>query len=284
MSAEVPTREGQEPVTTSGDFQLSSLGWLLDHHAAKYLDRRRMVDDLGLRPGDVVLDLGCGPGLWTPMFAEKVAPGGNVVGVDISKELIDYAALRIADHPLSGSMRFEVGNFEATPFDDGAFDAVFLGNCCCYASDFSRVLREAKRVSRGRVFSKDFDGGTVIYHPAEERLTATVLAAAARALQETPPQPAFDNFIGRKMHGAFRSAGFSDVETRPYAIQLNSPLGEPAKRYVEGNARWLGAMAAPHLSDEDRERWSKAFDPVSGVLDREDFYFCMVEMITKGSV
>ncbi len=146
-----------------------------------------MVDDLGLRPGDVVLDLGCGPGLWTPMFAEKVAPGGNVVGVDISKELIDYAALRIADHPLSGSMRFEVGNFEATPFDDGAFDAVFLGNCCCYASDFSRVLREAKRVSRGRVFSKDFDGGTVIYHPAEERLTATVLAAAARALQETPP-------------------------------------------------------------------------------------------------
>lgn len=271
-------------MTTSGDFQLSSLGWLLDHHAVKYLDRRRMVDDLGLRPGDVVLDLGCGPGLWTPMFAEKVAPGGNVVGVDISKELIDYAVLRIADHPLSGSMRFEVGNFEATPFDDGAFDAVFLGNCCCYASDFSRVLREAKRVSRGRVFSKDFDGGTVIYHPAEERLTATVLAAAARALQETPPQPAFDNFIGRKMHGAFRSAGFSDVETRPYAIQLTSPLGEAAKRYVEGNASWLGAMAAPHLSDEDRKRWSNAFDPVSGILNREDFYFCMVEMITKGSV
>jgi hypothetical protein len=47
-------------------------------------------------------------------------------------------------------------------------------------------------------------------------------------------------------------------------------------------------MAAPHLSDEDRERWSSAFDPVSGVLDGvldgEDFYFCMVEMITRGSV
>jgi ubiquinone/menaquinone biosynthesis C-methylase UbiE len=271
-------------VTTSGDFQLSTLEWLLNHHAVKYLDRRRMVDDLGLRPGDVVLDLGCGPGLWTPMFAEKVAPGGNVVGFDISKELTEYAVLRIADHPLSGSMRFEVGNFEATPFDDGVFDAVFLGNCCCYASHLSTVLREAKRVSRGRVFSKDFDGGTLIYHPAEERLTATVLAAAARALQETPPQPPFDNFIGRKMHGAFRSAGFWGVETRTYAIQLTSPLGEAAKRYVAGNAKWLGAMAAPHLSDEDRERWSNAFDPVSGVLDREDFYFCMVEMITKGSV
>jgi ubiquinone/menaquinone biosynthesis C-methylase UbiE len=243
-----------------------------------------MVDDLGLRPGDVVLDLGCGPGLWTPMFAEKVAPGGNVVGLDISKELIEYAVLRMADHPLSGSMRFEVGNFEATPFDDGVFDAVFLGNCCCYASDVSTVLREAKRVSRGRVFSKDFDGGTIIYHPAGERLAATVLAAAARALQETSPQSSLDNFIGRKMHGAFRSAGFWDVETRPYAIQFTSPLGEAAKRYVAGYAKWLEAKAAPHLSDEDRERWSKTFDPVSGILDREDFYFCMVEVITKGSV
>ena len=44
------------------------------------------------------------------------------------------------------------------------------------------------------------------------------------------------------MHGDFRSAEFWDVETRPYAIQLTSPLGEAAKRYVAGNTRWLGAM------------------------------------------
>ena len=39
----------------------------------------------------MVLDLGCGPGLWSSMFAEKVKPNGRVVGVDIDSRWIDYA-------------------------------------------------------------------------------------------------------------------------------------------------------------------------------------------------
>jgi ubiquinone/menaquinone biosynthesis C-methylase UbiE len=271
-------------MATSDDLQLSSLGWLLDHHEAKYFDRRRMVDDLGLKPGDAVLDLGCGPGLWAPMFAEKVAPGGRVTGFDLSRELIGYAVSRLADHPLHENMNFEVGNFEATSFDDNVFDAVFLGNCCCYATDLSVVLGEAMRVSRGRVFSKDFDGGAVIFHPVEEHLAAKVMEAAARALKENPPEPPFDNFIGQKMHGAFRSAGFQDVTTRPYVIQMTSPLRNAEKRYLTKNATWLGTTAEPYLSEDDRKRWEATFDPASGILDDENFYFCMVEMITVGRV
>ena len=63
-----------------------SLEWLLDHHKTKEQERRRMVADLNLAPGDAILDLGCGPGLWAPLFAEKVKPNGRVVGVDVSPE------------------------------------------------------------------------------------------------------------------------------------------------------------------------------------------------------
>jgi ubiquinone/menaquinone biosynthesis C-methylase UbiE len=45
--------------------QLSSVSWLLDHHVTKAAERRRMVDDLELRPGVVVLDSACGPGFWS---------------------------------------------------------------------------------------------------------------------------------------------------------------------------------------------------------------------------
>ncbi|WP_131766823.1 methyltransferase domain-containing protein [Candidatus Protofrankia californiensis] len=269
---------------TDRDLQLSTLPWLLDHHEAKYLDRRRMVDDLALRPGDAVLDQGCGPGLWTSMFAEKVAPGGTVVGFDISQELIDYAVTHLTGHPLRNSMQFEVGTFEATPFDDAAFDTVFLGNCCCYAADLPVVLKEAKRVSRERVVSKDFDDGAMIFYPVGEHLMARMLEAAARAVTENPPEPPFDTFTARKMHGAFRSVGFQQVTTRPYVVQMTYPLSAAAKRYLIANATWLAATAEPYLSEQERQQWESAFDPVSGVLDREDFYFCMMETLTVGRV
>src|SRR5919202_668453 len=52
--------------------QLSSVEWLLDHHQAKENERRKMVQDLRLRPGDRVLDSASGPGLWSRLFAERV--------------------------------------------------------------------------------------------------------------------------------------------------------------------------------------------------------------------
>jgi hypothetical protein len=55
---------------------------------------------------------------------------------------------------------------------------------------------------------------------------------------------------------------------------------------MQGNAEWLAATAAPYLSKEDLRQWQAAFDPGADeyILDREDFYFCMIEMITVGTV
>jgi ubiquinone/menaquinone biosynthesis C-methylase UbiE len=57
--------------------------------------RREAVDRLRLRPGDSVLDLGCGTGLTLPILAEAVGPTGRVVGVDLSTEQLERARQRI---------------------------------------------------------------------------------------------------------------------------------------------------------------------------------------------
>ena len=44
--------------------------------------RDRFADDLQLRPGDHVLDVGCGPGRLATVFAQRVAPSGSVDGID----------------------------------------------------------------------------------------------------------------------------------------------------------------------------------------------------------
>lgn len=64
---------------------------LLAHHKFKEAERRRIVEDLELEPGDGVLDLGCGIGLWSGWLAEKVAPGGWAVGVDVNLASIGIA-------------------------------------------------------------------------------------------------------------------------------------------------------------------------------------------------
>ncbi|MFM1768465.1 MAG: hypothetical protein RJA22_994 [Verrucomicrobiota bacterium] len=71
---------------------------VMGHQAADWLERpereaeehvTRMLEQLGLRPGDVVADIGCGTGYHARRMARLVGPGGRVLGVDIQPEMLD---------------------------------------------------------------------------------------------------------------------------------------------------------------------------------------------------
>lgn len=57
--------------------------------------RRRAVTYLDLKPGDFVVDLGCGTGLCFPLLMEKIGPNGKLLGVDISTEMLSVAEERV---------------------------------------------------------------------------------------------------------------------------------------------------------------------------------------------
>jgi len=58
--------------------------------------RRRAVDHLDLRPGESVLDVGCGTGLALPLLEDGVGPEGRIIGIDQSPEMLDRANKRVA--------------------------------------------------------------------------------------------------------------------------------------------------------------------------------------------
>lgn len=113
---------------------------------------RLSAELMDIAPGDVVLDLACGPGNFTRRFAELVAPSGLAVGFDASDAMLERAVRdnRDADATNIALVR---GDASHLPFADGSFDSV-----CCYAAlhmfpEPRRTLDEIKRVLKpgGRV-------------------------------------------------------------------------------------------------------------------------------------
>lgn len=266
--------------------ELSSLEWLKLHHRAKEKERAQMVEDLNIRPGDIILDLGCGPGLWALLLANKVKPNGRVIGIDSDPEFIAYAQKNLNDNPLKRFIDFQEGDFHAIPFKESSFDVVIFGNCFAYADNITTVLEEKKRVAKpgGRIVGKHWENTITIFYPIDTHFLLKVQTAAARALEEKLVDSPIDNFFGKKMHGLFLKAGLEDVYTKTYAIQRAYPLTPEAKRYIKIKANWLAEVAKPCLTEKDFQQWNSYFDPAfkDYILDQEDFFFLTVEMQTVG--
>jgi ubiquinone/menaquinone biosynthesis C-methylase UbiE len=105
--------------------------------------RRRVFELLQVKPGMRVLDLACGPGTLSKTLAAQVAPGGEVVGVDLAPGMIELA--RSAGIP---NARFEIMDIEQLAFPDQTFDAAACGHGLQFVPDISRALREVHRVLR----------------------------------------------------------------------------------------------------------------------------------------
>ncbi len=133
------------------------------------LGLRAAFAQANVRPGDRVLDLGCGDGALTGLLADAVAasadgpaaPGGSaasgsVVGVDVAEAALRRARAR---HP---ALTFALAPIDgALPFDDGSFDVVWSSEVIEHVADTARWLSEVRRVlvPRGRLLLTTPDHG-----------------------------------------------------------------------------------------------------------------------------
>ena len=100
-----------------------------------------------LHPGQQVLDLGTGTGAVAEQAAPLIRPGGEVLGVDISSEMLAQAQRRLAGRGIE-NVAFRVGRAEAVPADDGRFDVALASLSLMYVIDRAAAAHEIARVLR----------------------------------------------------------------------------------------------------------------------------------------
>jgi len=182
----------------------------------------------GLSAGEVVLDLGSGGGIDAFLAAKQVGPRGQVIGVDMTPEMLAKArdnAQRVA----ASNVEFRLGEIEALPVSDRSVDVV-VSNCVINLSpDKAAVFREAFRVLRpgGRLAVSDI----VASAPLPRTLTDDP-AAVTGCLAGAPA-------IG-DLEKALRAAGFVGIQ-----IEINAASRSFIKNWrPESGAEQFVAAAA----------------------------------------
>lgn len=171
------------------------------------------LGELGLRPGQTALDLGCGPRGVLDLLAEAVGPGGRVVGLDADPAHV-AAARQFAFSQGLANVEVLAGDARHTSLPAESFDLVHTRTLLVTIPEPAEVVAEMARLARpgGLVASQEADAEfSICYPPLPEwdRLLALFRASFPRA--------GADLRLGRRLPELFREAGLTDVGATVYA-------------------------------------------------------------------
>jgi arsenite methyltransferase len=109
-----------------------------------------------IRPGETVLDLGCGGGIDTIIAAQRTGPSGTVLGLDFLPEMLDRTRTAAAEAGVANVVTLE-GEMEAIPRGDDSVDLIISNGVINLSPRKARVMAECARVLRpgGRLCVSD---------------------------------------------------------------------------------------------------------------------------------
>jgi SAM-dependent methyltransferase len=169
------------------------------------------MDALLVKPGERVLDIGCGPGTTAVELATRVGPSGEVVGVDLSPAMAATATRRAAAAGMANA-RFVAADAQTADLGR-SFDAAFSRFGVMFFTDPGAAFANIARALRpgGRI-------AWVVWGPVHDNPWLSVpVAASARVLQIDVAVPGGDRpgpfFLAdrERMSALLRRAGFTDI-------------------------------------------------------------------------
>ncbi|HEX9035973.1 MAG TPA: methyltransferase domain-containing protein [Ktedonobacterales bacterium] len=210
-------------------------------------------DLLDLKPGETLADIGCGVGDDARALAARVAPDGEVIGLDASPEMIDRAN---AAGILPG-LRFEVADAAALPLADASCDAVRADRMLQHLQDPLPALREMRRVLKpgGRLVVVEPDWKTMAVYPGsaspdDDHVALTIFDWQAAHIKRP--------LIGRRLRALLAEAGFEQVAVNPVAYSTTRFVEADLVLELSDAVEHAAADWPERLSSEDARDWRAA--------------------------
>lgn len=190
------------------------------------------------RPGERVIDVGCGCGATSMALAKAVGAGGSVLGVDVSRPMLELARKRAGG---VSNLRFEEGDASSARLPDAQDLLYSRFGIMVFAQPVAAFahMRQSLRAGGRLAF--------VCWQSPGDNLWASVPVQAARTalgITPTPPDPnapgPFAFADAERVRGILTEAGFRDVAADPFDSPMG--LGGSVRAAAEASAR-LGPVA-----------------------------------------
>jgi SAM-dependent methyltransferase len=206
----------------------------------------RLFDRVGLGPGARCLDAGCGPGETMRLMAERAGPSGEVIGVDLDRELGERAIARLV---YAGFDRCRFVHADVTDAPAGPYDLVFARLLLLHADDPAATL--------AHLWTRVAPGGHLVVQDYDLMCADIVPALAStdeflRVVRETVPH--------------------SRVGAQLPALHVEAGIGAPDG--IDGEARVVTLdEAAPHYEAVYRSMLPAAVDKGVTTPERGERWF-----------
>lgn len=194
-----------------------------------------------------ILDVACGPGGWARLVAQQL-PDTEVVGIDLSKTMIEYARAYAHVQKIDNVRFLEMNVLHPLQFPDASFDLVNARFMAAFlpAKYWPGVIREFVRITRpgGFIVLTECDDWGMTNGTTFERHKILVTQAMARAGLSQHPHGL--NMCATPMLGQhLQAAGCQQIQQRPYV--LNYSAGTPANPVIYENFQAAMKLGQPFV-------------------------------------
>ncbi len=225
--------------------------------------RQTVRETFRARPGERVLDVGCGPGFYCAELAEDVGLSGSVVGVDGSQAMLELAGRRCAE---LGNVKLRAGDATALGVSAADFDGALCVQVLEYVAETRAGLAELHRALKpgGRVLVWDIDWATLSMQ--DDELTRRVQTAWDEHLTHSS--------LPRTLAPSLRAVGFEGVRVRAHPLATVAFDPETfGGALVPVIAAFVGGRAG--VSEDEAAAWLEA----QRALDkRGEYYFAVTQL------